>query len=177
MTSSPHIHGRNGTNIEEALALHERSCQIFGAASRPTTSNGVSTIVAERPKLLHRRVTAVDAPFQRDVIAPAGPIRAQSATEGLSGQDVPEDICHYENYVPATVMHWTSTETRRQEYNRIDKSNKGLRGLLKKYFPKLAAKPSDSRFYDEKEGSTAGSVRRFRLDLPDEEEAEGKRNH
>jgi hypothetical protein len=177
MTSSPHIQGRGVTNIEEALALHQlhqRSCQIFGAPTRPTTSHGALTALPDRPKILDRRATAVDAPMRRDLIVPAGPIRSRSGSDGVSSHDFTSDEPRYENYVPATIIDWTSTETRRQEYYKIDRSNKGVRGLLKKLFPKLATRSSESRFYDEKEGSTSGSVRRFRMDLPDEEDEGSK---
>jgi hypothetical protein len=175
MTSSPHIQGRGGTNIEEALALHQRSCQIFGAPTRPTTSHGAPTVMPDRPQMPNRRATAADAPLKRNLMAPAGPVRSRSGTEGGSNHDFMPEEPRYENYVPATIIHWTSTETRRQEYDRIDRSNKGVRGLLKKLFPKLATRSSASRFYDEKEGSTSGSVRRFRMDLPDEEHEEDRR--
>jgi hypothetical protein len=174
MTSSPHIQGR-GNNIEETLAFHQRSCQIFGTAVRPTTSNGVpTTTIAERPKKLTRRATTAEMPLMRDVTAPAGPVRAHTA-QG-SSTIITEEEPQYENYVPATIIHWTSPETRRKEYTKIDKSNKGVRGLLKKLFPKLASRSSESRFYDEKEGSNAGSIRRFRLDLPDEEDEDDKKS-
>jgi hypothetical protein len=70
---------------------------------------------------------------------------------------------------PVTI-HWTSDETRRKEYAAIDRNRKGLRGLWNKVAPKFARSGPKSRFYDEKEGSDAGSVRRYRLDLPAGEE-------
>jgi hypothetical protein len=71
---------------------------------------------------------------------------------------------------PPVTIHWTSDETRRKEYAAIDRNQKGLRGLWNKVAPKFARSGPKSRFYDEKEGSDAGSVRRFRLDLPAGEE-------
>lgn len=66
--------------------------------------------------------------------------------------------------VPSTVMHWTSDETRRKEYAQIDKSNRGIRGVLNKLFGRNSTR---SKFYDDKH-SDAGSVRRIRLDLNEE---------
>jgi hypothetical protein len=81
-----------------------------------------------------------------------------------------DDVYDYPPLPSPETKYWTSTETRRREYAEIDKANRGIRGLFKKMFPKIAAKSKRSRFYDEKEGSMAGSVRRYRLDLPDGEE-------
>jgi len=171
ITSSPHIQGK-GPNIDEALALHERSCRIFGSFSRPTTSSGAPTLMStfERPALLYRSATATDMPPPRDSVRPPGPIRAHTAYDGVSDEKVVEEPRQYKNFVPATIIHWNSVETRRKEYQSIDKANKGVRGFFKKLFPIFGTKASGSRFYDEKEGSDAGSVRRFRLDLPDGEE-------
>jgi hypothetical protein len=165
--SSPHVQTRK-QNIEEALALHERSIRIFGPSSRPTTSSGAPMTPTERP-FLYRSTTTADVPLRRGD-APSGPVRSHTSPEDIPRNDIVEEELQYDNFVPATTMHWTSAETRRKEYSKIDRSNKGVRGLMKKWFPKLTTRASDSKFYDEKEGSTAGSVRRFRIDLPDEEE-------
>lgn len=71
--------------------------------------------------------------------------------------------------VPPVTIHWTSDETRRKEYAAIDRSRRGLRGLWNKVVPKFARRGPISRFYSANEGSDAGSVRRYRLDLPDDE--------
>jgi len=65
-------------------------------------------------------------------------------------------------------MHWTSQATRQKEYAKIDKSNKGLRGLWRKLAPKWYIKKKCQQFYEEEDGSDAGSVRRYRLE-PSEE--------
>jgi len=71
---------------------------------------------------------------------------------------------------PATTeIRWTSDETRRREYAEIDRAQSGFKGMLRRMFPKIAAKSSKSRFYSEDDGSDAGSVRRYRLDLDDNE--------
>jgi hypothetical protein len=67
--------------------------------------------------------------------------------------------------IPPTIIHWTSDETRRKEYAQIDRQCKGLRGIWNRLFTRSGTR---QKFYDEKEGSDAGSVRRIRLDLPDE---------
>ena len=61
-----------------------------------------------------------------------------------------------------------------KEYAAIDRANSGVRGLLKKLLPKCVSR-SRGKFYDEKDGSDAGSVRRIRLDFPVDKE-ESKRS-
>lgn len=63
--------------------------------------------------------------------------------------------------IPTTLTYWTSTDTRRREYAAIDRASRGLRGLARKF----CFRSRQSTFYDEKAGSDAGSVRRYRLDL------------
>ena len=78
---------------------------------------------------------------------------------------------------PATIQYWTSDNTRRLEYAAIDAASQGLRGFLNKLIPEcmLPKEMRRTRFCDGDEGSDAGSVRRYRLDLPGEEE-EGKKH-
>jgi hypothetical protein len=89
--------------------------------------------------------------------------------------DLDDEAEEEHHYVPATIIHWTSDETRRKEYAKIDNESKGLRGLLNRLFPRLTGKSKRSRFYDDKEGSEAGSIRRFRLDLDDDKDQQGRR--
>ncbi|TKA72235.1 hypothetical protein B0A49_05983 [Cryomyces minteri] len=72
--------------------------------------------------------------------------------------------------IPATTIHWTSPSTRKQEYAEIDKRTRGFRGLWRKTAPKWCMS-SPQRFYNEKD-SDAGSVRRYRLETPDDEDAD-----
>jgi hypothetical protein len=71
---------------------------------------------------------------------------------------------------PATVQYWTSDSTRRLEYAAIDAASKGVRGFFIKLVPDCILPKSTrrTRFCDGDEGSDAGSVRRYRLQLPEE---------
>lgn len=76
----------------------------------------------------------------------------------------------------ATVIDWTSPSTRRREYEKIDRASRGFRGLWRRVAPKWCQLP-DRRtpFFEEgKDGKTnyEGSVRRFRMDIPEEPEPE-----
>lgn len=78
---------------------------------------------------------------------------------------------------PATVQYWTSDSTRRLEYAAIDAASRGVRGFLIKIAPDCML-PEDykrTRFC-EGDDDDAGSVRRYRLKLPEDvdEKAGGK---
>lgn len=156
-------------NIEEALALHARSCQIFAAASRPTTAHA-SSAPYHHPGL-HRSLSSTDAfPISQYHARPT-PFATHAESPSF---DSPDEDESYASPIPATVTHWTSEEARKRDYAAIDRANSGVRGLLKKVLPKWVTK-GQSKFYEEDDGSDAGSVRRIRLDLPVEQEHRRKR--
>ncbi|PVH79923.1 hypothetical protein DL98DRAFT_211530 [Cadophora sp. DSE1049] len=75
---------------------------------------------------------------------------------------------------PATIQYWTSDSTRRLEYAAIDAASKGVRGFFIKLLPDciLPASSRRTKFHceDDDAASDAGSVRRYRLVLPEEKE-------
>ncbi|EKD16072.1 uncharacterized protein L3040_003511 [Drepanopeziza brunnea f. sp. 'multigermtubi'] len=75
---------------------------------------------------------------------------------------------------PATVQYWTSDSTRRLEYAAIDAASQGVRGFLIKMVPDciLPEASRRPRFCEDDGDSDAGSVRRYRLAMPDESEKE-----
>ncbi|GLI82006.1 hypothetical protein PoHVEF18_010406 [Penicillium ochrochloron] len=78
-------------------------------------------------------------------------------------------------HVPATVIEWTSPSTRRAEYEKIDRASRGVRGLWRRVAPRWCqTRDSRTPFFEEGKTSREGSVRRFRMDLPDEEESDNK---
>ncbi|RKF73252.1 hypothetical protein GcM1_245151 [Golovinomyces cichoracearum] len=79
--------------------------------------------------------------------------------------------------VPSTIHYWTSDNTRRLEYAAIDAASSGVRGFLFRLVPDciLPAQTRRTRFFghDGVKGQKEGSVRRYRLTLPDETEQDG----
>ncbi len=74
----------------------------------------------------------------------------------------------YTNYTPPANIEWTSSETRRKHYSKIDKATTGFRGVWTRFAPRrLGGGSKYGSFYGGKSGD-AGSVRRFRQDLGDE---------
>ena len=70
-----------------------------------------------------------------------------------------------------TTIQWLSPSTRRKEYARMDRANSGIRRLVRKVVPRCVSGPAPPRFFDE-DKSDVGSVRRYRMDLDEEEEAD-----
>ncbi|KAL5335963.1 hypothetical protein BJX70DRAFT_305728 [Aspergillus crustosus] len=71
-----------------------------------------------------------------------------------------------------TIIEWTSPSTRRREYEAIDRASSGVRGFWRRVAPRWC-QFGDTRvpFFEEGKDGKAnyeGSVRRFRMDLPDE---------
>jgi hypothetical protein len=153
------------TNIEEALALHARSCQIFAGSSRPSTSySPVTSPYGSYAQDHYRSLSSADAlPMSRQGTHQTSPYQADANQFASDVED--EEDNYFSSSFPPTVMHWTSDEARAKEYAAIDRSNTGVRGLLKKLLPKCVSK-GHTKFYDEKDGSDCGSVRRIRLDFP-----------
>ncbi|RVX67015.1 hypothetical protein B0A52_09229 [Exophiala mesophila] len=74
-----------------------------------------------------------------------------------------------------TIHTWTSNQTRRLEYEKIDRAYSGLRGFVRRVLPRWL-RPRDARtgfFTGDCDGK---SVRRFRMDLDTEEESVGQHN-
>ncbi|TLD35011.1 hypothetical protein E2P81_ATG11130 [Venturia nashicola] len=148
------------TNIEEALALHERSRQILAMASVSSPYQSTASVAPQAPAI-YRSQTIGDYTYgRRQEPFPYSPRTIQPFP-------VEQEIECYVP-VPSTTTYWTTTESKRQEYAKIDKANKGIRGMWKKMLPKFARTTCDSRFFDEKDDSDVCSVRRYRLDLDDE---------
>jgi hypothetical protein len=190
----PTSHARQ--DVEGAIALHERSMQLFGppsssstfhSASRsrgntltrsistPQTDYQLSTSLPSTTSLPYSTASmrqSIQARSQRTNTLPSSShgsrpnlTRAQTAAERPTTSR--ESCPPRDDFVPATTMHWTSNETRRKEYETIDRQCRGFRGMWNKLFSRQGTRKA---FYNEKDGdgdSDAGSVRRFRLELDD----------
>lgn len=81
---------------------------------------------------------------------------------------------------PSTTHYWTSNSSRRLEYAAIDAASSGVRGFLVRIVPDciLPAKAQRTKFWGrENECKREGSVRRYRLALPEEgDDSHGIRN-
>ncbi|OAX78016.1 hypothetical protein ACJ72_07678 [Emergomyces africanus] len=97
-----------------------------------------------------------------------GPVICNSSSAGYLQRE--EDSQEYKP-IPATIIDWTSPSTRRREYEQIDRSTRGVRGIWRRIAPSWC-QPGGSMtpFFEEGKGGKGmyeGSVRRFRMDVPD----------
>lgn len=149
MRSSQTVPTANNQDIDDVLALHFRSCSLFTNPSYHTNSGLPSPTLTQgetmsSPKTASR-FNSIDINVAEDHVLPK---RSEEtiAAFGLSN----------------TTTHWTSPTTRKRDYERIDKANSGIRGLVRKIMPRCVSGPQE-KFY-EKDQSDAGSVRRYRMD-------------
>lgn len=102
------------------------------------------------------------------------PDRQQSPTNIFGTDPAPAQQQIYTNYTPPANIDWTSPETRRKHYSKIDKATTGLRGVWTRFAPKRLGGGSKYGSFYGVNGDDAGSVRRFRQELGHGED-EGKR--
>lgn len=149
------VYGR--TRVEDPFELHQRSKQIFQLFEAPQDN---------QPSTRQRA--------RRHLASPSLPelSRMRGAREGTDPEEEPQPP-QYENHVPATIIDWTLPSTRRDEYREIEKSCKGIRGLWRRLAPRWCQRNSRLNFFEGDNVDDAGSVRRYRLDLPPAEDEKG----
>lgn len=181
---------------ESLLALHRESCRLFqeqGSSIDEIRSVSSPQRTASSAYSSHRdgrnsseAGTAPPSPIAsshssyRLDYRPRGSLSSAAASPPLRPRDrsntlpntVPSQV-HSPSassiHVPATVIEWTSPSTRRREYEKIDRASRGMRGLWRRVAPRWCQRNSRMPFFEEGKTSREGSVRRFRMDLPDEE--------
>jgi len=177
---------------ESLLALHRESCRLFEEHEsadniRPTLQRTCSTTYrslresrtssdicysappspiassqSSRRDYEHRRSlsSATSPPFHPRDRSSTLPSITNQHTQSSSASSI---------HIPATVMEWTSDTTRRREYEKIDRASRGVRGLWRRVAPRWCHRDSRTPFFEEGKTTREGSVRRFRMDIPDEE--------
>jgi hypothetical protein len=142
--SSQSIATATGQDVDDVLALHFRSCSLFQNPSYHSRSGLPSPTPSPTDKFTFPTTTS----------------RLSSDELNLANEPMtPESET---GMLPATTTHWMSPSTRQREYERIDRANTGLRGMIRRVVPRCVSGPQE-KFY-ENDQSDAGSVRRYRLD-------------
>ncbi|KAF2244639.1 hypothetical protein BU26DRAFT_434418 [Trematosphaeria pertusa] len=148
--------------IDDVLALHFRSCSLF---SNPAYSSNLPS-----PTISGYRGANTDFGSMRVDPPPPAPQASQDGIESLSPKESEEAVATPE---VANTLHWISPSTRKMQYEKIDRANSGLRGFAKRIVPRCVSGHQPQRFY-EKDRSDVGSVRRYRMDVSDDEEVDEK---
>ncbi|KAJ6014973.1 hypothetical protein N7540_009564 [Penicillium herquei] len=178
---------------ESLLELHRESCRLFQDPPTIWPTEDSRPSMQRNPSFANRyRRTSSDM----GTSAPPSPIASSSSSRrfndeqhrrSISSGSVPQQTRtrsntlpttnHIQNsstssiHVPETVMEWTSPSTRRREYEKIDRASRGMRGLWRRVAPRWCqARDARTPFFEEGKTSREGSVRRFRMDLPDEDQ-------
>ncbi|KAF2268590.1 hypothetical protein CC78DRAFT_378037 [Lojkania enalia] len=154
-------------DVDDVLALHFRSCSLFQNPSYHA-AHPEASISRHGPGLVVNTdlyPTIVDpipttSPLSIDTISMTSPKQSEDTMAPLETTN--------------TVTHWMSPSTRRREYEEIDRENSGIRIFIRKMVPRCVSGPPPPRFY-EQDTSDTGSVRRYRMDVP-EDEADEKVN-
>ena len=135
----------NSSHDRNPYLVHQRSLQLFGPPGNVMARPSIERF-SSLPNTSYASITEVED----DVSSDAYTEKSSAATYHL----------------PSTIIDWTSPSTRRREYEEIDKSSRGVRRLWRRLTPRWCRSNSRLKFYNGGEEDDAGSVRRYRLDLP-----------
>ncbi|PYH85463.1 hypothetical protein BO82DRAFT_389555 [Aspergillus uvarum CBS 121591] len=165
------------TRREDLLALHRESCRLFQQEEQPTppltprnqrspstsTSSNVTATISNTNTNTNARNGGKYSPISIHEVHKT-PVRAST----LPVWDYTDEVTTTTTTV--TVIDWTSPSTRRREYEKIDKASSGMRGFWRRVAPKWCqSRARRMPFFEEKDGkgNYEGSVRRFRMDIPE----------
>ena len=150
------------------------------ASSRNSISSAPAPEPTIRPRLIERAMSMPPSHITTIEISPPKPLLIRESRE--SSLDSTASTITYTSVLEnvasqcpphTTILDWTTASTRREEYRKIDEAHSGIRGLWKRIAPRcLQHKRSRKGFWTGKEDD-GGSVRRFRMDLPEERERDG----
>lgn len=186
------LHGPGPNPERDLVAFHRDACRLFESfdnksSPRPRPKLKIDT---SAETLGHRRVRTEPADnnaflegFEQSPARRPGPITPslpRTRHDSWNPSNPPADIDEVEQQekkiIKATVYEWTSPTTRRREYEEIDRSTRGLRGVWRKIAPKCLLSEQRTPFFEE--GKTGrdyeGSVRRFRMDIPEDGEDDSR---
>ncbi|KAJ5170747.1 uncharacterized protein N7500_003530 [Penicillium coprophilum] len=186
---------------ESLLALHRESCRLFQGDGSNRSSTEIRASLHRTASTTYRSQREGRTSTEKGSSAPSSPIApsyssfrfesestsptSMSAPPFVTARDrsntLPSSNHHHSPssssiHVPATVMEWTSPDTRRREYEKIDRASSGVRGLWRRVAPRcFQTRDSRTPFFEEGKSEREGSVRRFRMDLPEDEEPDSPR--
>lgn len=169
---------------EQLIALHRESCRLFqdpnvSAVDRSDTKSVASPTAS--PTLQSQRSHSFPLEYDHDIsdedLLPSSPNRRHQPklprSQTSDGITPITQTSSNQVMIPATITEWTSPSTRRREYEKIDRNNKGFRRLWRRWTPScMHAGNERVPFWEEeisKKKNYEGSVRRFRMDIPDDE--------
>ena len=163
-TSSISVYDRS--KMENPYRSHQRAREIFQSTS--SGPNAPEMLSPDQQFLRTRPFDLTSASVKsQGVICTTTPLFEEPNGESSNTTKTPA-------IVPCTIIDWTSPSTRRREYEKIDRSTRGVRGLWRKLCPRRLQRSQHIPFYKEDDEVDDGaSVRRYRLDIPDVRDGKG----
>jgi hypothetical protein len=181
-SSAVHRRQRKGQDL---ISFHRDSCRLFQSLEGTLSANheesrpicgrhhsmpGIPSVSfsdsLDPPEIQHRKkLLEGHSEDQASANAVTEIPSYVASTTSLPVQVEIEDTPSPTGLTATTVMSWTTAETRKREYQKIDQAHSGFRGLWKKLTPKWChGRNSRRKFF---EGKCDGdSVRRYRLEVP-----------
>ena len=182
---------------EDLLALHFESCRLFqrgGPAAEPSIKPPASkgghdddddddddTLDAIEPVVNPVQTGPSSQQQQQQERTEKQPRPSLSVTVPTIGRTIDSKKAYVSDGTglssgrmsnDTAAIDWMTASTRRREYEKIDRANRGIRGWWRRMAPRCCrSRDARTPFFEEKDGrgNYEGSVRRFRMDLPDDE--------
>jgi hypothetical protein len=155
------LEGTLSANQEESRPICGRHHSMPGIPSTSFSDSLETPPGQHRNKLLEGHSEEDQASANAVTEIPSYVASTTSLPVHVEVEDTPSPI----GPTATTVMSWTTAETRKREYHKIDQAHSGFRGLWKKLTPKWChGRNARRKFF---EGKCDGdSVRRYRLEMP-----------
>ena len=149
----PYLLTRHSAQTDPYTA-HQRALSIFQALE-PKTSPPIPAIPGQLHKSLSNTTLPTNQPFD------------YSSDRPSSISEEPKLSLHHQS----TTIDWTDPSSRRRAYAKHDAKRRGVEGIWRRVRKLWPGKMDEEvKFYKEKVDDDACSVRRYRLDLTDEDE-------
>ena len=150
----------------DSYATHSKSVLLFQSLEASLAN------VDPLPPRPTAHLTSASLPTLQSPATAVEPCPSKSSSTLVESPELQQHS--YSNHVPATTIDWTLPSTRRRQYDEIEKSSRGIRGLVRRITPgSLWWKGNRAGFYDADKGSDGGTMRRYRLDPDDDDSIVG----
>jgi hypothetical protein len=143
-----------------------------------TSTTSIPLLGSSRNSRRHSSVATPSQPFYGDIRSPPAPTISSSFSSlaGISSSILAEKnssplACPPTRPQPVSIISWTSAESRRYEYQKIDRSHSGIRGFWKRLTPRWChGRHVRSGFFNARSGvGGTESVRRYRMTFEEDE--------
>ncbi|MCJ1416160.1 hypothetical protein MMC32_002495 [Xylographa parallela] len=152
----------SGATFDDPYLTHQRAQQMFQSFGSTLSSEPAQNNDYQEP-LIGPAILPLPLTHARNYEGGLNMSPVSCSERGTEGTIYDSTRC--------TIIDWTAPATRRREYEKIDRASRGVRGLWRKVTPRWCRSSSRTSFFDGDEDD-ARSVRRYRLDISEENDAE-----